>query len=111
MIQHFESVFVEKIPQPRFSIGTRVVIDENWGIITGIAFYGLNSHPEQAWRATWEYQVSLDINSPDWYLLDGQDWYSEASVVAALYQQSDSELGLDSQTSGNGLAELCQLSI
>lgn len=110
MLQHFESVSIG-IPQPKFAIGTRVAIAGNWGIITGMSFYGLNNHSTQSWRDAWEYQVSYDCDSPDWYLLDGQDWHNEASLVIAGCQQSDSRVGLDSQNSGNALAELCQLSV
>ena len=78
MLQHFESVCVN-IPQPKFTIGTRVEIDGgDWGIITGYEFHGLNKHPEKLSEG-WEYHITFDTDSPNWFALSGCHWVTEQS--------------------------------
>lgn len=106
MLQHFESLSID-MPQPKYAMGTWVVLGENWGIITGVSFYGFNQHESWSHQDGWEYQVSYSSGSRDWYLLDGQEWLTEDEVESAVCQQRGDHLTLVSQNSVNGLAAVC----
>ena len=107
MIQHFESLSID-MPQPKYALGTWVMVGENYGIITGTSFYGFNQHETWEYRDGWEYQISYSPDSPDWYLLDGNEWFTEVELDTAVCHWSVNPVGLNSQRSGKVLAEVCQ---
>ncbi len=86
MLQHFESLCIE-IPQPKYAIGTRVEVAGDWGIITGYEFHGLNSHPER-FSEGWEYHITFDVDSPNWFTLSGCNWVAEHSLEHAIARNS-----------------------
>lgn len=106
MLQHSESLSID-MPQPKFPLGTWVMDGENWGIITGISFYGFNQHETWAHRDGWEYQVSYSSGSRDWYLLDGAEWLTEDEVELAICQWRANRVATVSQNSVTGLAAVC----
>jgi hypothetical protein len=102
MLQHFESLSID-MPQPKYPLGTFVVIGENYGIITGTSFYGFNQHETFDYCDGWQYQISYSPDSPDWYLLDGNEWFYEAELDAVACHWSVNPVALDSQNSNRGL--------
>jgi len=110
MIQHFESLSID-MPQPKFPLGTWVNDGDNWGIITGVSFYGFNQHPTWEHQDGWEYQVSYSSASPDWYLNDGAEWLTEDEVETMVCQLRATRESMVSQRAGRVLAEVCQTGV
>lgn len=106
MLQHFESLSID-MPQPKFPLGTWVMDGENWGIITGVSFYGFNQHETWSHRDGWEYQVSYSSGSERWYLNDGAEWFTEDEIESAVCQWRANGLAAVSQSSGTKQPELC----
>ncbi len=58
---------------------------EGHGIITGINYRGLNSHPANLGTCfPWEYTVTLNPKSPGWHLFDGMSVLEEDEVISEL---------------------------